>query len=147
MLRGDLHLGPVAVLEAGQGLADGAQLQALVDFQHALDDGVHIALAGAQLGNDGVDLVLDGFGFLVTAFPHQRVHFQEQLGHGAVGAADAARRADGPAGYELLVGAVKDHAVFAADTHEGVDVLGGHGGILHADDPGILPHFGEQGGG
>ena len=80
----------------------------------------------------------------------QLVELQEQLGHHAVGAADAAVSADSAASHKLLVGTV-EHDELALGSHAGglehLDVLGWHGGVLHADDLGILQHGAQQIGG
>ena len=77
------------------------------------------------------------------------VHGQIQLGHDGVGAADAAVCADDAAGNKLLIGAVEHHKVpLAAGGDTGIlehlDVLRGHGAVLHSHYIGVLEHFLQQ---
>ena len=77
------------------------------------------------------------------------VHSQIQLRHHGVGAADAAVCTDDAAGNKLLVRAVEHHKVaLAAGGDAGIlehlDVLRGHGAVLHSHHVGVLQHLVQQ---
>ncbi len=99
-------------------------------------------MAGAHLVDDPAGLVLHIPGLGHIALQQFPAHSQVQLRHGAVGAADAADGAHGQAADELLIGTV-EHDGALVPPH--LDVLGGHGGVLHADAAGVLQHFLQQG--
>ena len=152
-LGGAYHLGSglgdglVGLLQVLQRLPDAADVQSGVDTQHLLGHSVHVGVAGAHLIDDLVDGVLQLGGLVPLAGHDQLVELEEQLGHHAIGPADAAVSADGPAGHKLLVGSVEHHEVALgglAGSFEHLDVLSGHGGVLHADDLGVLHHLSEE---
>ena len=103
----------------------------------------------AHLVDDAVGVVLDGLCFFDLALVDVVVHGQVQLRHHGVGAADAAVGTDHTAGNELLIGAVEHHEVaLAAGGDAGIlehlDILGGHGAVLHGHHVGVLQHLLQQ---
>ena len=110
---------------------------------------IQVAVGRAHLVDDAVGLVLDGTGLCDLALFQMGVHSQIQLRHHGVGAADATICADDAAGNELLVRAVEHHkALLAAGGDAGIlehlDVLRGHGAVLHSYHVGVLQHLLQQ---
>ena len=101
-------------------------------------------MSGAHLVDNVVGSVLYPHGFFHLSCLHQFIHLEEQFGHHAVGSADTGLSADDAAADKLLVRTIEDDVVIPACQLEHLDVLYRHGGILHADDPWILPHLGKQ---
>ena len=99
--------------------------------------GKDFAVAGAQLVDDPAAVVLDfQRGGQITGLD-ALVELDVQLGHGAVGAANAAGGAHDQTGDQLLIGAVEDDGALVTPH---LDVLSGHGGVLDADAPGHARH-------
>ena len=91
-----------------------------------------------------VNLILDLAGRLHLTLLEVLIHLQEELGHNGIGTSDAGAGAHGQTGDELLIGPVKNEQILVMPH---LDILGWHGGVLHADHTGVFLHLPQQRGG
>ena len=101
-------------------------------------------MGGAHLVDDVVNLILDLAGRLHLTLLEVLIHLQEELGHNGIGTSDAGAGAHGQTGDELLIGPVKNEQILVMPH---LDILGWHGGVLHADHTGVFLHLPQQRGG
>ena len=84
----------IVLTDSCQRLVDGAQVQPFIDFKDFFNDGIHIAPAAAAFFDDGIDFMLNNLSALGLSLRYQGIHFEEQLRHSGVRAADSAGCAD-----------------------------------------------------
>ena len=98
-------------------------------------------MAAAHLINDAAAFVLNFACQLHAPGVIAFVDFEIELRHDGVGAADAAGRADGKTGDQLLVRTVEHDELARSRIAPHLDILRRHGRVFDADDAQIFSHF------